>query len=191
MGTAHPPEPVKLVFGLLGSSPELLDQAVERLRLTFGPLEERSEPLPFTHTRYYARELGDRPWRQFVTQVELVDPGDLATIKIRTNELELGWATGGRRPINIDPGYVSLSKLVLASTKNHWHRIYIGQGIYAEATLPFREGAFQPQEWTYPDYRTPESLAFFTAVRERYRRQLRALPEAAAAPGQGRTGTRP
>lgn len=173
MGSARQPEPVKLIVGLLAADRELLNQAAERLSQAFGSVEARSEPVPFSHTDYYAEELGQHPWRQFLTFARLVDPGELASIKTRTNEMEREWTQEGRRLVNLDPGYISLTKLVLASTKNYWHRIYLGQGIYAEATLPFRNGAFQPQEWTYPDYRTPEHLAFFTAVRECYRQQLR------------------
>ncbi len=173
MGTAQRPEPVKLIAGLLARELGLLEQAAERLQQAFGALEAVSRPVPFTYTRYYAQELGSHPWRQFLAFSVLIDPGDLAAVKLRTNELERTWAGDGLRPVNIDPGYISLSKLVLASTKNHWHRIYIGLGVYAEVTLPFRQGAFRPQEWTYPDYRAPEHLAFFTATRERYHRQLR------------------
>lgn len=173
MGTARQPDPVKLIAGLLGRDVDLLAQAEARLCQELGAVEAASEPVPFTHTHYYARELGEHPWRRFLAFASLVDPGELAAFKLGTNALELEWAVEGRRPVNVDPGYISLSKLVLASTKNHWHRIYIGQGIYAEATLPFRDGAFQPQEWTYPDYRTPEHLAFFAAVRARYHSQLR------------------
>lgn len=178
MGTARQPDQVKLIVGLLAREPALLGDAASQLAQAFGPLEERSEPQPFHYTDYYAAELGAQPWRQFLAFAHLVDPASLAAIKVQTNALEMAWAVEGRRPINIDPGYISLSKLVLASTKNHWHRIYIGEGIYAEVTLPFRGGAFQPQEWTYPDYRAPESLAFFTAIRDRYRRQLRERPTA-------------
>jgi hypothetical protein len=177
VGTAHKPEPVKLIAGLLSSRRELLAEGASRLAQEFGAVDEWSEPVLFGYTSYYRNELGEHPWRQFLAFANLIDPGTLAAIKARTNVLEQEWATDGRRPLNIDPGYVSLTKLVLATTKNYWHRIYIGQGIYAEATLPFRGGAFQPQEWTYPDYRAPEHLAFFTRVRERYRRQLRAGTE--------------
>lgn len=181
MGKARQPEPVKLIVGLLGQDLELLTIAGDRLRCVFGAIDRRSQPVLFSHTDYYAHELGPRPYRQFLTFARLIDPGDLASIKVQTNHLEQEWAPDGRRSVNLDPGYISLSKLVLATTKNHWHRVYLGQGIYAEVTLPFRNGAFEPQEWTYPDYRTPEHLAFFTAVRELYRQQLRGLPDASTA----------
>jgi uncharacterized protein DUF4416 len=82
---------------------------------------------------------------------------------------------GRQRRINLDPGYIDLAKLVLATTKDQQHRLYLGQGIYAEVTLRFTGGRFVPWDWTYPDYRTAEYLAFFDAVRQRYRQQLLAL----------------
>jgi hypothetical protein len=175
VGKAHQPQPVKLLIGLLAKTPLLLGQATERLQDAFGAIDATSEPVPFVHTRYYAKELGDNPWRQFLTFLPLVDPGELAAIKLRTNAIELEWAENGLRQVNIDPGYIALGKLVLATTKDYWHRVYLGRGIYAEVTLPFRGGAFQPQEWTYADYRTPDHLRFFTQARERYRAQLPSL----------------
>lgn len=173
MGTAREPEPVRLIVGVLAADLERLAQAGARLRQEFGPIDAESSPVPFIHTAYYAAELGEQPWRQFLAFARLIDPGHLAAIKLRTNAMEQEWAQAGQRRVNLDPGYISLSKLVLATTKNHWHRIYLGQGIYAEVTLPFRDGGFRPQEWTYPDYCTREHLAFFTAVRKRYRLELR------------------
>jgi hypothetical protein len=173
VGTARRPDPVRLIVGLLARDRELLSQAIRRLTEVYGPIAGASEAVPFTETDYYGDELGPSPWRQFVAFERLIDPGDLAAIKVQTNALEQEWAQGGPRPVNLDPGYVSLGKLVLATTKDHWHRVYLGQGIYAEVTLPYRRGRFEPQEWTYPDYRRPAHLSFFAEVRERYRRQLR------------------
>jgi hypothetical protein len=118
-----------------------------------------------------------------VAFVDLVHPGELAEIKLLTNALEMEWVVGGRarggrsrkgkRRINVDPGYVSHSKLVLATTKNHAHRIYLGQGIYAEVTLHFRDGTFRGWPWTYPDYASPPLIAIFNQIRALYVKQLR------------------
>src|SRR5437899_9932068 len=98
----------------------------------------------------------------------------LAAVKHMTNRLEARWSTPqGQRRVNIDPGYLDLAKVVLASTKDHSHRLYIGDGIFAEVTLRYRQHTFQPWEWTYPDYRVPTTLAFFQQLRERYKAQLR------------------
>jgi hypothetical protein len=69
------------------------------------------------------------------------------------------------RPVNLDPGCVSAGKLVLATTKDREHRIYLSEGIYAEVTLTYRKNGFRPVATTYPDYRSEAYLAFFNEVR--------------------------
>ena len=117
--------------------------------------------------------------RQFVSFEPLIDPGRLAEIKRETNELERRIADDAaaleiERPVNIDPGYVTPDKLVLATTKDRAHRIYLSSGIYAEVTLVYARGAWQPLEWTYPDYRKPEYHAYFEQLRRRMLEQRRA-----------------
>ncbi|MDP2953277.1 MAG: DUF4416 family protein, partial [Chloroflexota bacterium] len=52
------------------------------------------------------------------------------------------------------------------TTKDRGHRIYLSEGIYAEVTLVWKRGeGFQPEEWTYPDYRTPEYRAILGEIR--------------------------
>jgi hypothetical protein len=173
MGTAKQPQAVKLVASLFAGRRPLLDAARARLEETFGPVDYQSEWLPFDHTDYYATEFGPDLGRFIVAFERLVNPGDLAAIKRQTNALEAGWLAGSCRQVNIDPGYVSLSKLVLASTKDHAHRLYLAEGIYGEVTLTFRQGAFRPWPWTYPDYASPRYCALFAEIRELYYRQLR------------------
>ncbi len=155
-------------------SPEgLFGEARAALVKVYGPVDHISPLWPFDFTSYYAEESGEGLLRQFLSFAELIDPGKLAEIKLRTNQLEQEHASGGRRQINLDPGYVDLSKLVLATTKNHQHRIYLGRGIYAEVTLRYTRKSFRPWEWTYPDYRTNHYVEFFNQVRETYLEQLR------------------
>ena len=173
MGKVREPLPVKLVASMFAGQRELLEEAKARLSEEFGPIDYESELLPFDHTTYYAAEFGKGLVRQFVTFENLIDPGRLAEIKRLTNALEMEWARAGKRRINIDPGYVSHSKLVLATTKNYAHRIYLGKGIYAEVTLHYRDGTFRPWPWTYPDYASPPLIAIFNRIRQLYVRQLR------------------
>jgi hypothetical protein len=173
MGTAKPPQPVKLIASLFAGRPSLLEAARARLEKAFGPADYQSEQLPFDHTDYYTPEFGPDLARVILAFERLVDPGDLAAIKRQTNALEAEWLFEGRRQVNIDPGYVSLSKLVLASTKNHAHRLYLADGIYGEVTLHYRDGAFHPWPWTYPDYASPHYCALFEEIRDVYRQQLR------------------
>jgi hypothetical protein len=175
MGTAREPQPVKLIASLLTGELDLLDEVKGALAGAFGPIDFESELLPFDHTDYYTPEFGSGLQRQIVTFEDLVDPGELPAIKRRTNDLEWSMDRDGKRRVNIDPGYVSLSKMVLASTKNHAHRLYLGQGVYGEGTLTYQRGHFRPWPWTYPDYAGDRYCAMFEQIRERYKAQLREL----------------
>ena len=166
MGTPHSPGLVRLIAGLLVSSPPLLDDVHRRLTSAFGEITLASEVRPWTASRYYCGEMGEEIWRQFVSFAPLLDPADLAAAKRRTNELERHWRNDRGRRVNIDPGYVAPLKLVLATTKDAAHRVYLGDGIYAEVTLVFERGTFRPRPHTYPDYAEPEAIAFFDLVRK-------------------------
>jgi hypothetical protein len=111
--------------------------------------------------------------KRFLSAERLMDPGDLAALKVFTTDLEAGFSQDGRRKVNIDPGYVSLERLVLATGKNYLHRIYLGRGVYADLTLVYEKGGFQPLAWTYPDYAAPEVRAVLGLMRERLLDQLR------------------
>jgi len=175
MGAAREPLPVKLIASLLTGDLALLDPIREALMAAWGAIDFTSDLLPFDHTDYYTAEFGPDLRRQIVTFEALVPPDLLPAIKVGTNELEAAFATGGRRRVNVDPGYVSLGKLVLATTKDHAHRLYLGQGIYGEVTLTFQRGRFRPWPWTYPDYAGERYCTLFDAVRRRYKAQLRDL----------------
>jgi hypothetical protein len=173
MGTAREPEPVKLIASLFAGAPALLMAAKERLLHVFGPLDFESELLPFEHTDYYAAEFGPGLQRLIVAFERLILPNDLPAIKCQTNDLEWSLIEGEQRGVNIDPGYVSLGKMVLASTKDHAHRLYLDRGIYGEITLTYQRGQYRPWPWTYPDYASDEYCVLFATIRERYKAQLR------------------
>lgn len=173
MGMAHEPAPVKLIASILTGEPRLLVKAMEALTESHGPVDFESEWLSFDHTDYYAAEFGPELQRKIVAFSRLVRAADLPAIKQQTNLIESLLARGDRRRANIDPGYLALGKLVLASTKDHAHRLYLGQGIYGEITLTFQRGRFRPWPWTYPDYGSELYCTMFNRLRERYKAQLR------------------
>lgn len=173
MGTAKPARPVKLIASLLSGDRARIELACAALEPRFGPVDYVSPTLPFGHTDYYAREFGPGLVRIIVTFESLVAPDRLTDIKLETNALELSLAASGRRTVNIDPGYVSEGKLVLATTKDHQHRLYLGKGIYGEVTLRYFDGRFQAWPWTYPDYASPIHLRIFTEIRARYQAQVK------------------
>jgi hypothetical protein len=160
---------VSLVVGMLSAYAELFGRAEAAMSERFGNVARASEVMPFRFTGYYEPEMGPNLLRKFLAFERPVDPADLAGIKLWTNALEDRFAADSglavARPINLDPGYVAPSKLVLATTKDHAHRICLGQGIHAEVTLTFLKGVFAPMPWTYPDYRTEPYRRFFEQVR--------------------------
>jgi hypothetical protein len=178
MGEIRSSLPVKLFTGILTSIPEILPQAVERLAAQFGAVDLRSGPFIFDKTHYYDQEMGSPIYRYFFGFADLIEPSQIASAKIKTNELEAAFASEYRklpRPINLDPGYLEQSKIVLASTKNYFHRIFISDGIYAEVTLHFENGAWKTFPWTFPDYRSDHYHGFFMSLRDLYREQLGTL----------------
>lgn len=173
------PPPVKLIVGIILSRDAPVVALRQQFEALYGRIDLETDMRPFEATRYYEREMGSPLQRLFWSFERLIAPEMLADLKRETNAVEQAYARhdspGWRRCVNLDPGYVDLAKLVLATTKDRQHRLYLGHGIYAEVTLRFTGGHFVPWDWTYPDYRTPEYLAFFDAVRRRYRQQLTAL----------------
>jgi hypothetical protein len=176
MAEARPPQPVKLICGILTAQGCDLELIRRVLADAFGPIDRASEVWPFDQTRYYEPQMGAGLVRQFVAFERPRDPGELASIKRRTNglERELTWQVASRalRPVNLDPGYVGLSQLVLASTKASAHRIYLQDGIYAEVTLQFAHGEWQTMPWTYPDYRQTRYHGYLKDVRQTLHQQL-------------------
>ncbi len=173
MGQIRESRPVKLICGLLAAGPERLERGKTVLEDRFGPVDFAGDPFPFDFTSYYVKELGEGILRRFLSFERLIDPGELTAIKVETNRLEEELSEEGRRTVNLDPGYLDLSKLVLATTKDATYRVYLGQGIYGQSTYYFRDGSYRPWDWTYPDYRTPTAIEFFNRARDEYKRRAR------------------
>jgi len=155
-----------LVAGVLAAGAEVLGFARALVEARYGAVRLASEAVPFTWSRYYEREMGTGLLRQFLAFERAIDPGRLGPIKAESVGLELAHAPEGCRTFNLDPGYLTLHSLVVASTKEASYRIYLGGGIYAQPMLAYVNKGFRPFEWTYPDYSAVEHLAFFRAVRD-------------------------
>jgi len=142
----------------------------EKLCEAWGPVALESEPFPFVDSTYYDASMGTGIQKSFWAFETPADAGELPAWKLQSNEWEAELAASGKfpeeRPLNLDPGYLTLAKLVLASTKDFAHRIYLRDGIFAEITLFWRQGKWEGHQWTFPDYRRPEYHRFFTQCRE-------------------------
>jgi len=172
----QPPQPVKLIMSLLSADHRLIEQSCTGLCSSYGPLDFASELLPFRYTRYYEAEMGADLRRRLVSFQNLIPPDTLPEIKLAANAMEAASADEqGRRRINIDPGYIALSHIILATCKGFSHRPYLRNGVYADLTLIFRAQSFQALEWTFPDYGSPEMIALLNTMRGNYLHQLREM----------------
>jgi hypothetical protein len=167
---SHPqsPSPAKLVIGLFTKEKDLFPPVASELAEHFGTIDMISRWFPFDYTSYYEPEMGTPLFRRMVVFKQLIEQESLPGIKRATNEIETGYASGNKRQVNIDPGYLLHERFVLATGKNFTHRIYLSQGIYADLTLIYTKGNFQTLPWTYPDYADAIMIGFLKEVRKKY-----------------------
>ena len=182
MGSIQSFNPVKLFIGVLLSDRKLIDPLEKRLVNAYGPVDHRSAVIPFDFTDYYEAGMGGLIDRLFFSFERLIEADRLPEIKRQTNQIEdevapLLSVAGPtvKRPLNLDPGYIEQAKVILASTKNFYHRIYLGGGIFGEVTMHFKNNTYQFFPWTYPDYQSKDYQEFFLKVRQIYRSQLRSM----------------
>lgn len=179
MGQFKPPDVVKLVCGLIINDQTMLDSVHLRLQEYFGEMDYKSDFIRFDFTDYYTPEMGTNLQRQFISFEKLIQPFELAWIKRLTNQIEdeFGILKNEQifRNVNIDPGYLTASNFILASTKNYSHRIYLQDCIYAELELIFKNKRFNSVPWTYPDYQTEVYQQKLLDIRTIYIRQLKQL----------------
>lgn len=176
MGHLRRVERSLLVVAAFSRNPDALSWAEAELQALYGPIAITSQNFDFHQTRYYEAAMGPGLKKRFLVFQDLVESDALPDIKNSTNLLEEKLTGSGRfqetRPLNLDPGILQLGKFMLATTKDQAHRIYLRDGIYAEVTLRFQDGAFEPWPWTYADYRESEVRAFLVKARDFYRAKI-------------------
>ena len=175
MGIPKAAQPAKLIISIIYRQEALLVQTLDALMEHWGTADMLSEPLLFDFTNYYEGEMGRDLLRRLISFQQLIDPADIAAIKRTTNKMEEVVSTSSwpNRLVNIDPGYLNRSHLILGSTKPAPHRPYLQGGIYADLTLVFQNQTFQPFPWTYPDYQSEKMVAILSVIRQKYLFQLK------------------
>ncbi|SOB60829.1 GTP-binding protein [Pseudodesulfovibrio profundus] len=173
MSTPIIPDPGLLIISILSSRwdecwPGLLDTLEER----FGKADHVSEVFAFDQTDYYDQELGTPITRRLVSFATLRPLDELADIKLFTNELEQSQANEGQRMFNLDPGFITVQRLVLATGKNYSHRIYLKDGIWADLTLMWQKKQWVEFPWTFPDYAGDDMKSRLTKMRQSYKNML-------------------
>lgn len=168
----HFPLPVKFICGFIYTTESVYHDTKRYLEKRFGPTDFESGKIDFNSTEYYHPEMGKPLSRRFLSFKKLRKPDQFATIKLYCIKLEKKFALNSQRQINIDPGYLNEAKLVLTTTKDFAHRIYLGRGIFAEITLTYLKDHFSENPTTFPDYRTQKYKEIFLNIRKIYRQQI-------------------
>lgn len=178
MGEVREHRPVLLIMAVFSRHRDAFDWARRQAELRFGPMALASDSFEFKETQFYERTMGPGIRKEFWAFERLIDPAELPAIKLETNDWETAYrppdGASEPRPLNLDPGYLTEAKLVLATTKDRDHRLYLDRGIYAECTLFFQGGNWRPREWTYPDYRRSDYHQFFLRCRDYLRSRYQA-----------------
>ena len=163
----------------------MTDAVIEKMTQKFGPLDFRSLRIPFHHTGYYEKEMGGGLCRSLISFENLMAPETLPKIKQYTNELENTFRRDNKsRRVNIDPGYIALCHLILATCKGFSHRPYLGRGVYADLTLIFLGNTFTSLPWTFPDYGSDELICLLNKIRSLLYQQLRGSKQKTTQNGQ-------
>ena len=87
MAIAKDFEKCALVIGILSALEEEHDKLIKLLEESFGPVLEVSDIMDFPYTDYYDREMSGHPVRYLIIFKKLINPQDLAAIKLKTNSL--------------------------------------------------------------------------------------------------------
>lgn len=175
MGKPNLAVDVKLFAAITFNDEEIYENVKLELEKNYGPIEIRSAIYDFIYTQYYSHEMGFNLKKQLLGFKELIIKDSLADIKLKTNDIESIFSVGDKRTVNIDPGYLTGAKVVLATTKNFDHRVYLGKGIFADMHLRYRHGKFLIHEWTYPDYRDMVVIEFLARLRNIYMKEYRRM----------------
>jgi hypothetical protein len=173
MGVISGPKSVQFFTSLIFKENRHLESAEKSMREAVGSITDRTTSMSFHYTNYYEKEMGSNLSRVFLLFEPLFNRELLPEIKIKTNSIETFLSSEGKRAVNIDPGYISLENVVLATTKGYAHRIYLGFGIFADLTLVYRNGTYKPLEWTYPDYGSEEIIEILKRWRNILKEKLR------------------
>jgi len=152
----------KLFFGVMFSDRYYYEKVINDLIKNFGEIEKESFEYKFdSFTSYYEEEMGKGLRKKIIVFNKKVNEKDLINTKKFITEIEKKYSEDGERKINIDPGYVSKDKVVLASFKKKDFKRDLGNGIYAHEVLRFEDGMVKVFWHTFPDFKNHKVQEFF------------------------------
>lgn len=177
MGVEKEFHQVKFFSGFIYRDKNIYQAVKTKLAGIFSPVDLESEAFNFDFTTYYNKEMGTPLFRSFISFKALIPPGQLPDIKLLTNKIEIETAVEGKRTVNLDPGYLSEANVIIATTKNNYHRVPLQKGIYAHMEYVIKGKKICPLEWTYPDFKSAGYLDFFQELHQLYKKQVKQKTE--------------
>lgn len=175
MSSPAEPDRVKLIVASTYKETKILDRVMELLSENYGKIDFIGDEYNFDFTDYYAEEMGTDLKKRILSFRELIYPETITEVKWFAYKLEKMFSKENRRLINLDPGYLTKSYVLLTSFKQSPHRIYLRDSVYAELELIYENNEFCLLKWTYPDYRTEQVKDNLHSIRDIYLSQLREL----------------
>lgn len=153
-----------LLFAVMYPNEESLSKSISFLEKEFGKIKSKSEPYDFTFTHYYESEFGSELKKIIIIFGKTIEKKELIQIREKTGEIESELSQNNNRTVNIDPGYISKTELVLATKKGKDFKELLGNGIYAHKVLEFKNGEIITFRHTFADYRTDKNFEFFKKI---------------------------
>ena len=145
---------------------------MEGLQEVFSPLDFQSTDHPF-ESSYYEAEIGTNLSRRIISFSTLLPADQLAEAKHQCRILEEEFAIQGNRSVNLDVGYLDQHRVVLASFKEMRNKIYLGKGVWADWSLQYEKGHFNPLPWCFADFKSGVYEKDFLRIRELYKKKLK------------------
>jgi len=162
---------VKLFTGVIYKDFKCFKKVKDILENHFSGIDLESCEIPFVFTEYYNEEFGTPLFRKFISFTDKINPEEISGIKKFTNNIEINMLRDKRRTVNIDPGYISDANVVIATAKNHYHRVPLSGGIYAHIEYVIKNKRLHFLEWTYPDFKSEEYLKFFKELKTLFKQK--------------------
>lgn len=177
MSLLKPPVPANLTCSVTYRDEAVYADAMAHLAERFGAVDATSDAYDFSSiSDHYDAEMGGPLVKRIVSFERLLSRERFTAAKLFSVGIEDHFSVDGKRRINLDPGLLTMENFLLSTGKNHSHRIYLGEGVWAEVTLLFTKHAtVQELPWTYRDYLRDPAASFLLSLRGIYKKKLTAL----------------
>jgi len=166
-----------LTISIMYRDEKLLEEVKDLLLKAYGEIDMESPHYKFSDiSEYYDKEMGDGVYKVIYSFKNLIKREFVREVKLFAVELEQRYSIGSERQINLDPGLLTSENFLLTTGKNFSHRIYLGEGVFAEITLMFtKDNKIKELEWTYRDYLYEPAKSFLLKIRENFKFKLKQL----------------